>query len=122
MKVKLKTILHIGKIVCEVGAIALGIAALCTPAAGVVIAGVVVGAVAWGLGQAEEVIEHNFVEADCGHDSPNASDKSKDDLYSGDDDGAVLINYIDDYNIDNTIINIDDILASGDHSCIVYEV
>ena len=62
MQVNLKTILNIGKIVCEVTVIALSIAALCTPAVGVVIAGVVVGAIAWGLSQAEDALENDTIE------------------------------------------------------------
>ena len=122
MKVKIKTILHIGKIVCEVGVIALGIAALCTPAAGVAIAAVVVGAAAWGLGQAEDAIENDSLQTDCDHISLNTSDKSKDDLDFGDDNGVAFVNYMEDHNVDQTIINLEELPVSGDHSCMVYEV
>lgn len=92
MQVNLKTILHIGKIVCEVTVIALSIAALCTPAVGIVIAGVVVGAVAWGLSQAEDALKNDTIECTVHLDSG--------------------------YDIDSNVMNID-ISVSGDVTTII---
>lgn len=85
MQVNLKTILNIGKIVCEVTVIALSIAALCTPAVGVVIAGVVVGAVAWGLSQAEDALENDTIEFSVHLDIASSVNQNDTDvLVSGD--------------------------------------
>lgn len=59
---KLSKILHIGTLICEGAGVALGIAALFTQAAGVLIATVVVGSVAWALSQAEECLKEDSEE------------------------------------------------------------
>lgn len=116
---KLKTLLHIGKIICEVGVITLGIAALFTPAAPIAIAAVALGAIAWGLTQAEDAINDNSINTDCDHASLKISDKSQTDLSSGDDTDS-SIEHIDD--ADHAIVNIDNVPVSGDHSYIIDEV
>lgn len=108
---KLKTIVHIGKIICEIGVIAFGIVALCTPAAGIAIATAVIGAVAWGLSQAENVIQDHAFKIYCDQTSLNIGGKSKMVLIS-EDDTDLLPGHIDD-DVYHTKVNLDDALILG---------
>jgi len=120
---KTKSLLHIGKIACEVVVLTLGIAALCTPAAGVAIAAVVVGAAAWGFAQAEDAIKEDFLQTNCGESTLKISNKNKIHLVEGDGDNNSLINYFEYYNAEEALINVHDTTVSGDHSCVShYEV
>ncbi len=120
---KVKTLLHIGKIVCEATVIALGIAELCTPAAGV-IAATAIGIVAFSLSLAEDCISDTILVCEGnGHAILEESNNSDTDSPSGDDTDS-LQNCNNDLNatILNLNIDADDIVVSGDHSSIIVEV
>jgi len=119
---KLKTLLHIGKIICEVGVIALSIVFLATPTVGVAIAVVVVGTVAWGLSQTKDAMKGDSPQTECDHASHKVSDENEMDLASRDDNTDSPIIHIDGHNTDCTIVNIDGVPVSGDHLYIISDV
>lgn len=119
MKIKLKTVLKVATVVCEATVIVLGVAALCTPAAGIVIAATAIGTAAWLLSKAEEATSDTYVIDNTNNQATQEAGDDDDDLFSEGNTDSIL-NSVD--STTPSALEISDVELSGNQDFSVVEV